>query len=276
MGHRGLLLHRWHQLGGDRARPHRAAAGRARDPARRRPQPRDHRHGGRHARRVGAGPAARRIGHGVQEWMGQMGARTPSPLTTLDEVITIVRRLLRGERVDHDGREFTMSDVKLDQPPASVPPVLAGVRGPKSLALAGRVADGLVLAEGAGPTYVRQAIGQAGAPDPSTSRCSPRSPSMTTRRSPTGSWPRSSPASWARPTPRSTPIRTSTRCASDSTRGASTASPTCPASGGSNSARSARSTTRSPTSRRSTTRAPTTSACSPARRSTSPAKTSTT
>jgi len=106
------------------------------------------------------------VGHGVQEWMGQMGARTPSPLTTLDEVITIVRRLLRGERVDHDGREFTMSDVKLDQPPASVPPVLAGVRGPKSLALAGRVADGLVLAEGAGPTYVRQAIGQAGAPDP--------------------------------------------------------------------------------------------------------------
>ncbi len=40
--------------------------------------------------------------------------------------------------------------------------MLAGVRGPKSLALAGRVADGLVLAEGAGPTFVRHAIEQAG------------------------------------------------------------------------------------------------------------------
>ena len=35
------------------------------------------------------------IGHGVQDWMEQMGARTPSPLTTLDEVITTVRRLLQ-------------------------------------------------------------------------------------------------------------------------------------------------------------------------------------
>ena len=105
------------------------------------------------------------IGHGVQDWMEQMGARRPSPLTTLDEVITTVRRLLHGETVTFDGREVTMRDIKLDQPPQQIPPVLAGVRGPKSLALAGRVADGVVLAEGAGPTYVRQAIKQAGSPD---------------------------------------------------------------------------------------------------------------
>jgi 5,10-methylenetetrahydromethanopterin reductase len=101
------------------------------------------------------------IGHGVQDWMGQMGARTPSPLTTLDEAITIVRRLLHGESVTFDGSVFTMRDVSLDAPPADPPPVLAGVRGPKSLALAGRVADGVVLAEGAGPTYVRESIGHA-------------------------------------------------------------------------------------------------------------------
>jgi alkanesulfonate monooxygenase SsuD/methylene tetrahydromethanopterin reductase-like flavin-dependent oxidoreductase (luciferase family) len=105
------------------------------------------------------------IGHGVQEWMEQVGARTSSPLTTLDEVITVVRRLLRGDTVDFDGREVTMRGVALDAPPAEVPPVLAGVLGPKSLALAGRVADGVVLAEGAGPTYVRGAIAAAGSPD---------------------------------------------------------------------------------------------------------------
>ena len=104
------------------------------------------------------------IGHGVQSWMEQMGARTPSPLTTLDEVISVVRRLLHGERVTFDGREVHLTDVQLAQPPEVVPPVVAGVRGPRSLALAGRVADGVVLVEGAGPAYVRAAVQQAGAP----------------------------------------------------------------------------------------------------------------
>ncbi len=105
------------------------------------------------------------IGHGVQDWMSQMGERTASPLTTLDEAITIVRRLLHGERVSFDGAEFSMRDVSLDAPPSVPPPVLAGVRGPKSLALAGRVADGVVLAEGAGPSYVRESIAHAGSPE---------------------------------------------------------------------------------------------------------------
>lgn len=106
------------------------------------------------------------IGHGVQDWMEQMGERTSSPLTTLEEVLTVIGCLLRGESVSFDGREVTMRDVTLHAPPATVPPLLAGVRGPKSLALAGRAADGLVLAEGAGPTYVAQSIAHAGSPDP--------------------------------------------------------------------------------------------------------------
>ncbi len=39
--------------------------------------------------------------------------------------------------------------------PDGVPPLLAGVRGPRSLALAGRVADGTVLAEPTTPERVR-------------------------------------------------------------------------------------------------------------------------
>lgn len=105
------------------------------------------------------------IGHGVQEWMEQMGARTASPLTTLDEVITVVRRLLHGDTVTFHGREVHLDSVALDQPPEKAPPVLAGVRGPRSLALAGRVADGVVLAEAAGAAYVRRALDQAGRPE---------------------------------------------------------------------------------------------------------------
>lgn len=102
------------------------------------------------------------IGHGVGSWMAQMGAATPSPLTTLDEVISTVRRLLHGETVTFEGQEVQLDEVGLDAPPDPVPPILAGVRGPKSLALAGRVADGVVLAEFAGPTYVRWARAQTG------------------------------------------------------------------------------------------------------------------
>lgn len=102
------------------------------------------------------------IGHGLQSWMEQIGARTPSPLTTLEEVLTVVRRLLNGEKVSFDGREVHLQDVQLDQPPTTMPPLLAGVQGPKSLALAGRVADGVVLAEPASPSYVRWALQQAG------------------------------------------------------------------------------------------------------------------
>lgn len=101
------------------------------------------------------------IGHGVQDWMGQIGLRPDSPVTALTEVITTVRRLLAGEEVTFSGRHLTMENVKLTHPPRQVPPVLAGVRRPKSLAAAGRCADGIVLTVFSGPSAVRQAIGQA-------------------------------------------------------------------------------------------------------------------
>ena len=106
------------------------------------------------------------IGHGVQDWMGQMGVRPASPLAALDETISSVRRLLAGEEVTLDGREVRLDGVRLDQPPTVVPPVVAGVQQARSLAVAGRVADGVILVEGAGPTYVRWALEQAGGPDP--------------------------------------------------------------------------------------------------------------
>lgn len=105
------------------------------------------------------------IGHGVQEWMDQMGVRRKSPLTALDEVTVAVTRLLAGEKVSMEGKEVYLRDVQLDAPPAEPPPILLGVRGPKSLALAGRVAGGVVLAEPASPSFVRAAVEQAGSPE---------------------------------------------------------------------------------------------------------------
>ncbi|MEO5899934.1 MAG: LLM class flavin-dependent oxidoreductase, partial [Ilumatobacteraceae bacterium] len=76
----------------------------------------------------------------------------------------VVRRLLAGEEVTFDGRAVHLDRVQLHAPPNPVPSVIAGVRGPKSLAAAGRCADGIVLAEFSGPSAVRAAIASAGSP----------------------------------------------------------------------------------------------------------------
>src|SRR5690625_3020239 len=105
------------------------------------------------------------IGHGVQSWMEQMGVRPSSPLGALEEVMVAVGRLLDGDTVTVSGEYVQLTDVQLDQPPSPRPPIVAGVRGPRSLALAGRVADGLVLAEATGPAAVRWSREQAGRSD---------------------------------------------------------------------------------------------------------------
>ena len=85
------------------------------------------------------------LGHGVQDWMGQVGARVDSPLTLLEEYATAVRRLLAGERVTVEGRYVRLADVALDWPPATPPPLMLGGTGPKSVAQAARLGDGNLL-----------------------------------------------------------------------------------------------------------------------------------
>lgn len=102
--------------------------------------------------RVFPGRLVAGIGHGVREWMESAGVAPRSPLALLEETITSVRALLRGERVELDGREVRLDGVRLVHPPTRVPPVVAGVVRPRSLELAGRVADGTLIAEGHGPS----------------------------------------------------------------------------------------------------------------------------
>ncbi|QCB92320.1 LLM class flavin-dependent oxidoreductase [Cellulomonas shaoxiangyii] len=103
------------------------------------------------------------IGHGMPDWMRQVGAWPARPLTLLEEYVVTLRALLRGEAVTSpEGSPLALTDVALDPScvPATVPDLLAGVRGPRSLAAAGRVADGTVLAEPVTPEYARAALAQ--------------------------------------------------------------------------------------------------------------------
>lgn len=97
------------------------------------------------------------FGHGVAAWMRQIGALPPSQLAALGETITAVRALLAGQTVTMHGAHVHLDAVRLDHPPSTPPPVSAGVRGPRSLELSGRAADGTVLAELSSPAYVRWA-----------------------------------------------------------------------------------------------------------------------
>ncbi|MFD8596639.1 LLM class flavin-dependent oxidoreductase [Kitasatospora sp. NPDC059646] len=102
-----------------------------------------------HPGRVVAG-----IGHGMPGWMRSAGAWPASPLTLLTEYTTALRSLLRGEPGPPDGRYVRCAGVQLTEVPEVAPPVILGVRGPKSQAAAGEVADGLLLAEPAAPGYI--------------------------------------------------------------------------------------------------------------------------
>lgn len=97
------------------------------------------------------------IGHGVSEWMQQIGSKPASWLTSIEETSSSVRRILRGESVSVDGRYVHLDAVQLEMAPEIVPPVLLGVRGEKSLRLAGTSADGILVVEFSGPAYVHWA-----------------------------------------------------------------------------------------------------------------------
>jgi alkanesulfonate monooxygenase SsuD/methylene tetrahydromethanopterin reductase-like flavin-dependent oxidoreductase (luciferase family) len=104
------------------------------------------------------------VGHGMPGWLDQVGARPSSLLTLLEEYIQTLRWLLRGQRVDFSGRYVQLNGVQLSHAPSVVPPVFAGVRGPRSLRLSGRVAQGTILAEPVTPEYLSMVVEQTASP----------------------------------------------------------------------------------------------------------------
>lgn len=97
------------------------------------------------------------LGHGVQDWMVQVGGAVDSPMTLLREHTNAVRGLLAGQVVDVAGRYVTLRDVRLDWPPARPPQLLLGARGPRTVALAAEISDGVLLDSVADADAVRRA-----------------------------------------------------------------------------------------------------------------------
>ncbi|MET7482645.1 LLM class flavin-dependent oxidoreductase [Streptomyces sp. NPDC005538] len=107
--------------------------------------------------RLFPGRAILGVGHGVQDWMGQVGARVESPVTLLREHLDALRALLSGERLTTEGRYVRLDDVGLDWPPVGPVEILAGATGPRTLRLSGAAADGTILTAATAPDGVRRA-----------------------------------------------------------------------------------------------------------------------
>lgn len=84
------------------------------------------------------------IGAGGGITLGPLAIDRRKPLTTVEQMVGVLRRLFAGERVDLDGDVFSLANAHLAYGRAGTEIILAG-RGPKMTALGARIADGFNL-----------------------------------------------------------------------------------------------------------------------------------
>jgi alkanesulfonate monooxygenase SsuD/methylene tetrahydromethanopterin reductase-like flavin-dependent oxidoreductase (luciferase family) len=89
------------------------------------------------------------------------GATLDHPLSRVEEYLEIVRRAMRGEKLDFDGNYFSAHGFKLAFKPRKNPvPIYLAAFGPKMTRLAGRISDG-VLINMANPGEIRRIAAEA-------------------------------------------------------------------------------------------------------------------
>jgi 5,10-methylenetetrahydromethanopterin reductase len=86
-----------------------------------------------------------------------LGAK-PAKLALLEGSIQAIRQLWTGEHIDFQGEGFSLVDAHMREPGPTTMPVYMSASGPKTLELAGRVADGVILLAGLHPEGVQWAI----------------------------------------------------------------------------------------------------------------------
>ncbi|WP_327287097.1 LLM class flavin-dependent oxidoreductase [Streptomyces sp. NBC_01198] len=84
--------------------------------------------------------------------------KRPTPLHRMRENVALLRRLLRGEEACWPG-PYGERPMRLRRPATREVPVYMAASGPKALALAGEVADGVILAAGTAPHLIRRGTG---------------------------------------------------------------------------------------------------------------------
>jgi probable F420-dependent oxidoreductase len=95
----------------------------------------------------------------VEGWMGVPFER---PLARIRETVELVRAAFAGEKLDRSEGTVTSKGFRLEAPPETPIPIFIAALGPKMLAMAAEIADGIALFLAAEPGIERAA---AAAPD---------------------------------------------------------------------------------------------------------------
>lgn len=83
--------------------------------------------------------------------------KRPATVDDLREFVEVFTTLSRGERVEHEGMEFGLTWLRQGGEPREIPVMLAA-EGPKTLRLAGMVADRVLIGLGTTPDVVERAV----------------------------------------------------------------------------------------------------------------------
>jgi len=114
------------------------------------------------------------IGSGIGARIEKLGFKY-RPLASLEDSVQIVRGLLRGEEVTYLGRVFSTDRVRLGfRPPRPDMPIYLAAMGDRSLALCGRIGDGLIVSNMCPPGYTERAVGIVAASAAAAGRPIPR------------------------------------------------------------------------------------------------------
>lgn len=98
------------------------------------------------------------LGSGVPYWMQQMGIYDKKPLSRTRACVKLVREIMTGENINHEGKFFSAKDIKLVfEPVRKKAPIYLAFEGPKGLALSGEIGDGVILSIFCTPAYVKTA-----------------------------------------------------------------------------------------------------------------------
>jgi probable F420-dependent oxidoreductase len=78
----------------------------------------------------------------IEHWMGEPFDR---PLTRLREYVEVLRELLAGKKVSHDGHGFSLQGFRLQLTLTQPPPIYVAALSERACRLAGEVADGVIF-----------------------------------------------------------------------------------------------------------------------------------
>ena len=103
---------------------------------------------------LGLGPSTSNM---VDRWYGLPYEK---PLTRVRETIELLRKLFDGEKSNYQGQTLRSKGFRLMEKPSASIPIFIGAIGPKMLALAGEIADGVLLNDFTPPDRLGWALEQ--------------------------------------------------------------------------------------------------------------------